>query len=188
MRDTPTLDFLKQYARTHRAKAAGEGKPMTHAQALEETARTFGFRDWNTASAAAKKQSPAVSATATAADPSPKQLYGTTVFNSAFYMQLTVAASSWEQAEQAFLGFLDSDENKKGEQEELGMALADWDGDDDEDKPHIGLFEYGWSKMVTRHRWPRPEDIKVIDDEPSPDEIERYKTVVMTDSGPGGWA
>src|SRR3712207_9298082 len=46
---SPTLDFLKQFAKTHRTKAAGEGKPMSHAQALEETARTFGFRDWNTA-------------------------------------------------------------------------------------------------------------------------------------------
>jgi hypothetical protein len=50
--DTPSAQTLKSEARNLREERAKTGQPITHSAALEEVARTHGYRDWNTARAA----------------------------------------------------------------------------------------------------------------------------------------
>ncbi|MCR6633759.1 glyoxalase superfamily protein [Devosia sp.] len=50
--DTPSAQTLKSEAKNLREERAKTGQPITHGAALEEVARTHGFRDWNTARAA----------------------------------------------------------------------------------------------------------------------------------------
>ena len=49
--DTPSIQTLKSEARALRDERARAGTPLGHGQALEEVARSHGYRDWNTASA-----------------------------------------------------------------------------------------------------------------------------------------
>ena len=49
--DTPSIQTLKSEARALREERAAAGTPIGHGQALEEVARSHGYRDWNTASA-----------------------------------------------------------------------------------------------------------------------------------------
>ena len=49
--DTPSIQTLKSEARALRETRAQAGTPLSHAQALEQTARAHGYRDWNTARA-----------------------------------------------------------------------------------------------------------------------------------------
>ena len=49
--DTPSIQTLKSEAKVLRQERAAAGTPLAHGQALEEVARTHGYRDWNTASA-----------------------------------------------------------------------------------------------------------------------------------------
>jgi hypothetical protein len=48
----PTLRDAKDQARRLRADLARAGTPVSHAEALERTARALGFRDWNACHAA----------------------------------------------------------------------------------------------------------------------------------------
>ncbi|KRB01174.1 hypothetical protein ASD83_06525 [Devosia sp. Root685] len=50
--DTPSAQTLKSEAKDLREERAKSGQPITHGAALEEIARSHGFRDWNTARAA----------------------------------------------------------------------------------------------------------------------------------------
>ena len=50
--DTPSIQTLKSEAKVLRQERARAGTPLGHSQALEEVARSHGYRDWNTASAA----------------------------------------------------------------------------------------------------------------------------------------
>ena len=50
--DTPSIQTLKSEARILRQERAAAGTPIGQGQALEEIARSHGYRDWNTASAA----------------------------------------------------------------------------------------------------------------------------------------
>jgi hypothetical protein len=50
--DTPSTTSLKAEARLLRAERASLGTPITQGAALEIVARSHGYRDWNTASAA----------------------------------------------------------------------------------------------------------------------------------------
>lgn len=45
--DLPTLAEAKIQAKQLRAQRAGQGTPISHAQALEGIAQRHGFRDWN---------------------------------------------------------------------------------------------------------------------------------------------
>lgn len=49
--DTPSIQTLKSEAKILRQERAAAGAPIAHGQALEEVARSHGYRDWNTASA-----------------------------------------------------------------------------------------------------------------------------------------
>lgn len=49
----PSRDALKAQAKRMRAALTDAGTPITHAAALEAVAAQWGFRDWNTAQAAA---------------------------------------------------------------------------------------------------------------------------------------
>jgi len=49
--DTLSAQTLKSEARALREDRARSGQPITHSAALEEVARTHGYRDWNTARA-----------------------------------------------------------------------------------------------------------------------------------------
>ncbi|KQN72471.1 glyoxalase superfamily protein [Devosia sp. Leaf64] len=49
--DTPSAQTLKSEAKNLREERARANQPITHGAALEEIARTHGFRDWNTARA-----------------------------------------------------------------------------------------------------------------------------------------
>ena len=50
--DTPSAQTLKSEAKALREDRAKSGQTLTHGAALEEIARSHGFRDWNTARAA----------------------------------------------------------------------------------------------------------------------------------------
>ena len=50
--DTPSAQTLKSEAKALREDRAKTGHTLTHGAALEEIARSHGFRDWNTARAA----------------------------------------------------------------------------------------------------------------------------------------
>jgi hypothetical protein len=50
--DTPSASTLKAEAKALRQERATAGVALTHAAALEEVARSHGYRDWNTARAA----------------------------------------------------------------------------------------------------------------------------------------
>ena len=56
--EIPSPDGLKALAKRLREAMASAGTPMSHAAALETVARKHGFRDWNTAQAAAQRQKP----------------------------------------------------------------------------------------------------------------------------------
>ncbi len=56
--DIPSTDGLKAQAKRLREAMAETGTPLSHAAALEAVAKQHGFRDWNTALAAAKRQKP----------------------------------------------------------------------------------------------------------------------------------
>ncbi|WDR05615.1 glyoxalase superfamily protein [Devosia rhodophyticola] len=47
--DTPSIQTLKAEARSLRDERVKAGGAITHAMALEEVAKTHGYRDWNTA-------------------------------------------------------------------------------------------------------------------------------------------
>ena len=49
--DTPSAQTLKAEARALRETRAASGDNLTHGAALEEVARSHGYRDWNTARA-----------------------------------------------------------------------------------------------------------------------------------------
>ena len=51
----PTAEEAKAEARALRAARAADGHPLPHSRALEIVARSHGFRDWNTMSAAIAK-------------------------------------------------------------------------------------------------------------------------------------
>jgi len=51
----PSTDALKVQAKRLRSRLAEQGKPVSHAAALELIAGQNGYRDWNTLSAAAGK-------------------------------------------------------------------------------------------------------------------------------------
>ena len=55
----PSIDALKASAKALRRELEARGAPVSHAQALEIVARQNGFRDWNTAHAAAGNRPPA---------------------------------------------------------------------------------------------------------------------------------
>ena len=55
---TNTIDDYKREARILRDTLAGDGKPISHSQALETVARLHGHRDWNTLHAAALSNRP----------------------------------------------------------------------------------------------------------------------------------
>ncbi|MEO6395385.1 MAG: glyoxalase superfamily protein [Devosia sp.] len=50
--DTPSTRTLKSEAKALREERALAGTPLSQGAALEEIARRYGYRDWNTASAA----------------------------------------------------------------------------------------------------------------------------------------
>ncbi|ODT75805.1 MAG: hypothetical protein ABS76_33080 [Pelagibacterium sp. SCN 64-44] len=50
--DTTSAQTLKSEAKALREERARIGQPLTHSAALEEVARSYGYRDWNTARAA----------------------------------------------------------------------------------------------------------------------------------------
>lgn len=51
----PTAAQAKALAKRLRAKMSGDGSSLGHAQSLERIAHQYGFRDWNTMSAAIAK-------------------------------------------------------------------------------------------------------------------------------------
>lgn len=55
-RQLPGIDALKAQAKRLRSAMLEQGTPLTHAMALEATARQWGCRDWNTLCALAKSQ------------------------------------------------------------------------------------------------------------------------------------
>ena len=57
--DTPSIQTLKSEARALRDSRAAAGTPLTHGAALEQVARSHGYRDWNTARAVLPEQRPA---------------------------------------------------------------------------------------------------------------------------------
>jgi hypothetical protein len=56
--DTISANTLKSEARALREARATAGTPISHGEALEETARRHGYRDWNTASAMLPERAP----------------------------------------------------------------------------------------------------------------------------------
>lgn len=54
----PTLDMLKAQAKRLRAAMSEKSTPLTQSMALETIAKQWGYRDWNTLSAAAKSNAP----------------------------------------------------------------------------------------------------------------------------------
>jgi len=50
--DTPSAQTLKSEAKALRLERESAGQSLSHGAALEEVARSHGFRDWNTARAA----------------------------------------------------------------------------------------------------------------------------------------
>lgn len=54
--DTPSVATFKAEARALREERARAGEPITHSAALEEIAHRHGYRDWNTAAAAAPER------------------------------------------------------------------------------------------------------------------------------------
>lgn len=50
--DTPSAQTLKSEAKELRQRRAALGETLSHSAALEQVARTHGYRDWNTARAA----------------------------------------------------------------------------------------------------------------------------------------
>ena len=50
--DTPSTQTLKSEAKALREMRVEAGQPLSHGAALEEIAGRYGYRDWNTASAA----------------------------------------------------------------------------------------------------------------------------------------
>lgn len=54
----PSLDALKQQAKRLRAGLDEDGDFITHSESLELVAKQYGFRDWNTAVAAAGNRPP----------------------------------------------------------------------------------------------------------------------------------
>ena len=54
----PTLDALKTQAKRLRAAMSEHQTPIMQSMALETIARQWGYRDWNTLSAAAKSNAP----------------------------------------------------------------------------------------------------------------------------------
>lgn len=52
----PSLDELKAQAKRLRASLDGKSKPVPHGEALEHIAHLYGYRDWNTLSAAVGSQ------------------------------------------------------------------------------------------------------------------------------------
>ena len=54
-----SIQNLKDQAKRLRASLAGSGEPISHSQSLELVARQHGYRDWNTAHAAAGNRLPA---------------------------------------------------------------------------------------------------------------------------------
>lgn len=54
--DTPSIQTLKSEAKALRETRAAAGAPLAHAAALEQIARTHGYRDWNTARASLPEQ------------------------------------------------------------------------------------------------------------------------------------
>lgn len=50
--DTPSAQTLKAEAKALRQQHASRGESLSHAAALEQVARSHGYRDWNTARAA----------------------------------------------------------------------------------------------------------------------------------------
>jgi hypothetical protein len=57
-RDLPTIAQAKHEAKCLRADLAAEGAEMSHAQALEQIAQQYGFRDWNALHAALRDRPP----------------------------------------------------------------------------------------------------------------------------------
>lgn len=55
---TPSIDALKASAKALRRELEARGAPVSHSEALEIVARQNGFRDWNTAHAAAGNRPP----------------------------------------------------------------------------------------------------------------------------------
>ena len=53
-----SIQNLKDQAKRLRASLAGSGEPISHSQSLELVARQHGYRDWNTAHAAAGNRPP----------------------------------------------------------------------------------------------------------------------------------
>ncbi|MEM8749173.1 MAG: glyoxalase superfamily protein [Pseudomonadota bacterium] len=51
----PDVDDLKRQAKRLRSHLDGQGQTMTHSASLEAIAHQYGFRDWNTLSAAARR-------------------------------------------------------------------------------------------------------------------------------------
>ena len=49
--DTPSAQTLKSEAKALREEKGRRGQPISHSAALEEVARSHGYRDWNTARA-----------------------------------------------------------------------------------------------------------------------------------------
>lgn len=105
MHEIPNVDALKLFARSLREKAARDGRTLTHMQSLEEAAHSFGFRDWNTARAAAKARHAIEDAPARRIS-APMKIFGTTISDGMLHMRFTVAASSREEALRAFLSLL----------------------------------------------------------------------------------
>lgn len=54
----PARDALKAQAKRLRSSLADQGNPISHSTALETIASQWGFRDWNTLSAAAENATP----------------------------------------------------------------------------------------------------------------------------------
>ena len=54
----PSLDVLKQQAKSLRSERADSNNPVSHSQSLELVARQYGCRDWNTVHAASLKAAP----------------------------------------------------------------------------------------------------------------------------------
>ena len=54
--DLPTTERVKQEAKAFRRNCAVGGVHITHAQALEQIAHDYGFRDWNALHAATRVQ------------------------------------------------------------------------------------------------------------------------------------
>jgi len=55
----PSRAAAKAQARALRQALADQGQPISHGQALDQLARQYGFRDWNTLSAAIDDSPPA---------------------------------------------------------------------------------------------------------------------------------